>query len=309
MLPIQAALCPKLNNFLSSLAQIAESFSIVLPLLNRLFTSSLYLAIVLNITFLINIVCADYLNAKWVALMALTQWTEQQLNEACVSLETATPQDILRYAVKNFYPKLTMATAFGAEGCCILHMLAEIEPGVKVFNLETGYQFQETLDLREKIKQRYNIEVEYVRPEQTIEEYEKEHGGPLYRHRPDQCCFDRKVLPLRRAVVGYDAWISAIRADQTSHRGGAGVVQWDAKFNLVKINPLLRWNKKDVWDFIVKNDVPYNPLHDQGYPSIGCWPCTQQVKEGEDERSGRWAGSAKKECGLHVIEHQEGSGI
>ena len=291
------------------LAQIVESFSIVLPLLNRLFTPSLYLAIVLNITFLINIVCADYLNAKWVALMALTQWTEQQLNEACVSLETATPQDILRYAVKNFYPKLTMATAFGAEGCCILHMLAEIEPGVKVFNLETGYQFKETLDLREKIKQRYNIEVEYVRPELTIEEYEKEHGGPLYRHRPDQCCFDRKVLPLRRAVVGYDAWISAIRADQTSHRGGAGVVQWDAKFKLVKINPLLRWNKKDVWDFIVKNDVPYNPLHDQGYPSIGCWPCTQQVKEGEDERSGRWAGSAKKECGLHVIEHQEGSGI
>jgi len=114
---------------------------------------------------------------------------------------------------------------------------------------------------------------------------------------------------LRRAVVGYDAWISAIRADQTSQRGGAGVVQWDAKFKLVKINPLLRWNKKDVWDFIVKNDVPYNPLHDQGYPSIGCWPCTQQVKEGEDERSGRWAGSAKKECGLHVIEHQEGSGI
>ena len=241
--------------------------------------------------------------------MALIQWTEQQLNEACASLETATPQDILRYAVKNFFPKLTMATAFGAEGCCIIHMLAEIEPKVRVFNLETGYQFQETLALREKIKQRYNIEVEYVRPELTIEEYEKEHGGPLYRHRPDQCCFDRKVLPLRRAVAGYDAWLSAIRADQTSQRAGAGVVQWDAKFNLVKINPLLRWNKKDVWDFIVKNEVPYNPLHDQGYPSIGCWPCTQQVKEGEDERSGRWAGSHKKECGLHVIEHQEGSGI
>ena len=117
------------------------------------------------------------------------------------------------------------------------------------------------------------------------------------------------MVPLRRAVVGYDAWISAIRRDQTADRGKADVVQWDAKFNLVKVNPLLNWTKKDVWKFIVKHDVPYNPLHDQGYPSIGCWPCTQPVGDGEDERAGRWAGTVKKECGLHVIEHQGGSGI
>jgi phosphoadenosine phosphosulfate reductase len=202
-----------------------------------------------------------------------------------------------------------MATAFGAEGCCIIHMLAELEPNVRTFNLETGYQFQETLELRRRIKDRYGIEVELVRPEMTVPEYEAEHGGPLYRIRPDQCCHDRKILPLRRALVGYRAWISSIRKDQTSHRAQAAVVQWDSKFNLVKVNPLLNWDRRDVWTFIAEHQIPYNPLHDQGYPSIGCWPCTQAVAEGEDERSGRWAGSVKKECGLHVIEHQDGSGI
>jgi phosphoadenosine phosphosulfate reductase len=202
-----------------------------------------------------------------------------------------------------------MATAFGAEGCCLIHMLAEIDPGIRVFNLETGYQFPETLELRERIKDRYGVEVEYIYPEQTVAEYEAEHGGPLYPHRPDQCCYDRKIRPLRRAVVGYEAWISAIRRDQTDHRAAAGTVQWDGKFGLVKVNPLLSWTRRDVWSFIVQHDVPYNPLHDQGYPSIGCWPCTRAVANGDDERAGRWAGLAKKECGLHVIEHQGGSGI
>jgi phosphoadenosine phosphosulfate reductase len=235
--------------------------------------------------------------------------TADQITQANAQLTNATPQEVLRWAVDAFHPKLTMATAFGAEGCCLIHMLAEIQPDVRVFNLDTGYQFQETLDLRERLKRRYGIEVEYIRPELTVAEYEKEHGGPLYRHRPDQCCHDRKVLPLRRAVVGYEAWLSAIRRDQTADRAVAGVVQWDAKFNLVKINPLLTWTKKDVWAFVLKHEIPYNPLHDQGYPSIGCWPCTQAVGDGQDERAGRWAGTKKKECGLHVIEVQDGSGI
>jgi phosphoadenosine phosphosulfate reductase len=219
------------------------------------------------------------------------------------------PEDVLRWAVAEFFPRLTMATAFGAEGCCLIHMLAEIEPRVRIFNLETGYQFKETLELRERIKERYGIEVEYVRPESTVEEYEKEHGGPLYRSYADQCCHDRKLVPLRNAVVGYDAWLSAIRGDQTKDRGQARVVMWDAKFGLVKINPLLSWTKKEVWGFIEKHKVPYNPLHDQNYPSIGCWPCTRPVAEGDDERAGRWYGTVKKECGLHIIEHQSGSGI
>jgi phosphoadenosine phosphosulfate reductase len=237
------------------------------------------------------------------------RFTADQIADACAKLDGATPQAILRWAVQVFHPRLTMATAFGAEGCCLIHMLAEIEPGVRIFNLETGYQFPETLALRERIKERYGIEVEFIRPELTVAEYEAEHGGPLYGLRPDQCCHDRKVLPLRRAVVGYDAWISAIRRDQTSHRAVAGVVQWDGKFELVKINPLLGWTRSDIWRFILDNEIPYNPLHDQGYPSIGCWPCTGPVGQGEDERAGRWAGKAKKECGLHVIEVRDGGGI
>jgi phosphoadenosine phosphosulfate reductase len=237
-------------------------------------------------------------------------FTPLQIEDAARELEGKSPQEVLRWAVKTFFPKLTMATAFGAEGNCIIHMLAEIEPRVRIFNLETGYQFQETLELRERIHERYGIAVEFVRPELTVAEYEKKHGQPLYNSNPNQCCFDRKIVPLRKAVRGYEAWISAIRKDQTSHRGQAKVVQWDPKFELVKINPLLSWTKKDVWNFIFKHDVPYNPLHDQGYPSIGCWPCTEPVDAGDDERSGRWKGSAKKECGLHVIEEQQqGSGI
>ena len=220
-------------------------------------------------------------------------------------LDRATPQEILRWAVDTYYPRLTMATAFGPEGCVILHMLAEIQPKVRVFNLDTGYQFAETLRLRDQIAERYGIEVELVRPSESVAEYESRHNGPLYVVDPDRCCRERKIVPLRQAVVGYDAWISAIRADQSGDRSRSSVVGWDAKFNLAKINPLLRWTKRDVWAFIVTNNVPYNPLHDQGYPSIGCWPCTRSVNQGDDERAGRWAGQAKTECGLHSLDSSQ----
>jgi phosphoadenosine phosphosulfate reductase len=241
--------------------------------------------------------------------MLTTECSPHELDTAAAELADSSPQAILRWAVERYYPRLTMATAFGAEGCCLIHMLAEIEPRVRIFNLETGYQFPETLELRERIKERYGIEVEYIRPDLTVEEYEAEHGGPLHEMRPDQCCHDRKIVPLRRAIVGYEAWISAIRKDQTEHRARADVVQWDAKFGLMKVNPLLGWTRRDVWAFVMKNKVPYNPLHDKNYPSIGCWPCTRAVLNGDDERAGRWAGKVKKECGLHVIEHEGGSGI
>jgi phosphoadenosine phosphosulfate reductase len=232
--------------------------------------------------------------------LARVDWTE--VNQR---LQEATPQEILGWAVETFFPRLTMATAFGPEGCVILHMLAEIEPRVRVFNLDTGYQFAETLALRDRIVERYGIEVELIRPETTVAEYEAAHGGPVYPRAPDQCCHDRKLVPLRRAVDGYEAWLSAIRADQSAHRAKASVVGWDSKFGLVKVNPLLRWTKRDVWAFLVTHHVPYNPLHDQGYPSIGCWPCTRAVDAGEDERAGRWAGQAKTECGLHSLDSSQ----
>jgi phosphoadenosine phosphosulfate reductase len=231
------------------------------------------------------------------------------LAQANRHLEGKPPQVILRWAVDQYHPRLTMATAFGAEGCCLIHMLADIEPSAHVFNLDTGYQFAETLALRQRIKERYGIEVEMVQPDLNVAEYEARHSGPLYVLRPEQCCHDRKIEPLKRTLAGYEAWISAIRRDQTAHRAQANILQLDRKFGLIKVNPLLNWTQKDVWNFIAKHQVPYNPLHDRGYPSIGCWPCTRAVAQGEDERAGRWAGTTKKECGLHIMEQEGGSGI
>jgi phosphoadenosine phosphosulfate reductase len=231
---------------------------------------------------------------------------ELDLERINAVLESAAPQEILRWAVATYQPRLTMATAFGPEGCILIHMLAEIDPTVRIFNLDTGYQFPETLALRDRIAARYGIEVELVGSPVSVAQYEALNGGPVYSHDPDRCCRERKILPLRQAVVGYDAWISAIRADQSADRARARIVAWDAKFQLMKVNPLLRWSRRDVWAFILAHEVPYNPLHDQGYPSIGCWPCTRAVAPGvTDERAGRWVGQAKTECGLHSLDSSQ----
>jgi phosphoadenosine phosphosulfate reductase len=223
-----------------------------------------------------------------------------ELAEESLRLEQATPQEILLWAVERYAPKFTMATAFGPEGMAIIHMLATIAPQTPVFNLDTGYQFQETLELREEVKRRYGIEVELKRPRQTVEEYEAANGGPVYSHDPNRCCFDRKVRVLQQAAEGFEAWASAIRRDQSPERAAAPIVGWDKKFGLVKISPLANWTKQEVWRLINVEKIPYNPLHDQGYTSVGCWPCTRSVLPGEDERAGRWSGFAKTECGLHT---------
>jgi len=215
-------------------------------------------------------------------------------------LETATPQEILRYTVERFAPRFTMATAFGPEGMTLIHMLAEIAPATPIFNLDTGYQFAETLELREEVKRRYGITVELKQPETTVEQYEAINGGPVYKTDPNRCCFDRKLRVLHEAARGMHAWASAIRRDQSEDRQRAAIVGWDNKFQLVKVSPLANWTKKEVWKLIADEKIPYNPLHDKGFPSVGCWPCTRAVQLGEDERSGRWSGFAKKECGLHT---------
>lgn len=214
-------------------------------------------------------------------------------------LESASPKEILAWAVQRFAPKFTMATAFGPEGMTIIHMLAEIAPDTPIFNLDTGYQFQETLELREEVKRRYGIEVELKQPKLTVAEYEKLNGGPVYKTEPNRCCADRKISLLKESAVGFEAWASAIRRDQSPDRAKAPIVGWDKKFGLVKVSPLANWTKKEVWTLITSENIPYNPLHDQGYTSVGCWPCTRSVLPGEDERAGRWSGFAKTECGLH----------
>ncbi|MDA7978575.1 MAG: phosphoadenylyl-sulfate reductase [Pirellulales bacterium] len=224
----------------------------------------------------------------------------QLLRHHSRALESAHPREIIAWAVKQYFPKLTMATAFGPEGCVILHLLAEVEPRVHVFNLDTGYQFKETLELRDRIATRYGIQVKFERPELSVQEYEEKNGGPVYAVDADRCCLERKVRVLRRAVAGFHGWMSGIRRDQSPHRQNTPIIDWDQKFQLVKISPLAGWTKHQIWDLIRSEDIPYNLLHEKGYLSIGCWPCTRAVAAGEDERAGRWSGAAKTECGLHV---------
>ena len=228
-----------------------------------------------------------------------TAAVREELAQASRSLEQATPAEIIAWAVGRFGTRLTMATAFGPEGCLIIHWLAAVAPKAFVFNLDTGYQFPETLALRDRIAARYGVEVSLERPEASVADYERLHGGPLYRTAPDRCCSDRKLAVIRRVLVGFDAWMSGIRRDQSPDRAAAAIVGWDHKFGVVKVSPLANWTKAMVWDAIVREQVPYNPLHDRGYVSIGCAPCTRAVTAGEDERAGRWSGMAKTECGLH----------
>lgn len=226
-----------------------------------------------------------------------------QLKTVSLTLEAKSPQEILTWAIENYSPSLTMATAFGAEGCVLIDMLSKLDPSgksVRLFNLETGYQFPETLALRERIQDKYNLTVEFISSKETVPEMEARLGGPIYNSNPTECCRLRKLVPLTDAVVGYKAWISAIRRDQTASRATADIVEWDNKFGLVKVNPLANWTKQLVWEYIFANDVPYNPLHDQGFPSIGCFPCTRAAGQEGDDRSGRWAGTQKTECGLHT---------
>ena len=170
-------------------------------------------------------------------------------------LESAGPDEIIQWAVDRFGDLLTMGTAFGPEGMTILARLSKISPDTHVFNLDTGYQFQETIDLRNEVERRYSISVEMMKPELTVEEYEAKHGGPVYKNNPDQCCSDRKLAVLNRAIVGKQAWISAIRRDQSPDRARAPIVGWDKKFGLVKVNPLANLTKKDIWNYITEQDL------------------------------------------------------
>ncbi|MBZ5704136.1 MAG: phosphoadenylyl-sulfate reductase [Acidobacteriia bacterium] len=213
--------------------------------------------------------------------------------------ETWDPEQLLRWAFSEFYPEMAIASGFGAEGIVLIDIAARIRPDVRVFTLDTDFLFPETNELIGRIEERYRIKVERVRPALTPEEQERRHGPALWKRAPDQCCNLRKVEPLRGKLSELRAWVTAIRRDQTASRAQARKVEWDTKFGLVKINPLADWSTKQVWDYVYENNLPYNPLHDRNYPSIGCTHCTRPIHAGEDARAGRWSGFEKTECGLH----------
>ena len=224
---------------------------------------------------------------------------EQQIRDMDRLLKIRATTDALRLASERFAPRLVMATAFGLEGCVLIDIIGRNRLPVDIFTLDTGLFFEETYTLWSKLEERYGLRVRAVRPEISLSEQASRFGEALWERDPDRCCELRKVLPLRAALEGAEAWISALRRDQTPERANAPLVGLDEKFGLVKINPLVEWTTRDVWEYVREHDVPFNPLHEQGYPSIGCMPCTSPVRPGEDPRAGRWRGSTKTECGMH----------
>ncbi len=215
--------------------------------------------------------------------------------------ESWSPEKILQWAFTTFGNQVAISSAFGAEGMVLIDIASRSRSAFRVFTLDTEFLFPETYNLMDRIEERYGITIERVYSLLSPEEQERVHGASLWSRDPDQCCNLRKVEPLRRKLGELSAWITSIRRDQTAARAGARKIEWDTKFGLVKINPIADWNSKQVWQYIRQHDVPYNELHDQSYPSIGCTHCTRAIRPGEDARAGRWAGFAKTECGLHVI--------
>lgn len=231
-----------------------------------------------------------------------------ELERLNARFELASPQEILAWALETFGAHLTMATAFGKEGCALIAMFAALKEQTgavpDIFNLDTGYQFPQTLALKEKLEKTYGLPIRFVRPDESVEAMEKRLNGPLYKSDPDLCCRLRKVLPLRAALAGFRAYITAIRRDQTPERSGVPIIGYDSRHEVFKISPLANWTKERVQSFIEANGVPTNILHSQGFASIGCWPCTRAIQNGEAERAGRWAGSEKRECGLHLHQYK-----
>jgi phosphoadenosine phosphosulfate reductase len=217
-------------------------------------------------------------------------------------VEQWTPEDLLRWAFVTFGGYVEIASGFGPEGVVLIDIAARVQPAFRIFTLDTDLLFSETYSLMERIEKRYGIKVGRVKSSLTPEDQERLHGPALWARDPDACCNLRKVEPLRKKLSQLRAWVTSIRRDQTVARAGALKVEWDAKFHLVKINPLVDWNAARVWRYIHDHDLPYNPLHDRGYPSIGCTHCTRSVLPGEDARAGRWSGFNKTECGLHTTE-------
>ena len=213
-------------------------------------------------------------------------------------LEEASAQDVLRWAHETFGDGFVIASSMGDA---VLASLAEqVASGIDVLFLDTGYHFAETLGTRDAVQAVHDVNVRTVLPLLTVGQQEAVYGGRLLQRDPDACCYIRKVEPLERGLRPYRAWASGIRRDEASTRRSVGVVEWDAKREMVKVNPLATWTQEQFDAYVAENGILVNPLQYDGYPSIGCAPCTRRVAPGEDPRSGRWAGKNKVECGLHA---------
>jgi phosphoadenosine phosphosulfate reductase len=228
----------------------------------------------------------------------IAQWNDQ--------FERASATDVLAYFAAEFGEKLCFSSSMGVEDQVLTDMLVKIKSGIRIFTLDTGRLFPETLNLINHTCRHYGIRIEVFFPDyRLVQEMVREKGINLFYESVENrkaCCNIRKMEPLKRALSGMQAWITGIRKEQTLNRFNTRLVEWDEANGLVKINPLYRWSEKKVWEYVRTHQVPYNELHDKGFPSIGCQPCTRAVAPGEDSRAGRWwwEDQGHKECGLHL---------
>jgi len=228
--------------------------------------------------------------------------SEEELQDlvrhAGAELELAPAEHIIEWAAATFGERFCITSSMG--DAVLAHIASTVAPGIDVLFLETGYHFIETIGTRDAVEATMPVNLINITPKQTVAEQDAMYGKDLFARDPDKCCALRKVEPLADAMADYDAWATGLRRAETHNRVIAPVIGWDEKKGKVKVSPLARWSDEDVERYILENGVLVNPLQYDGYPSIGCWPCTRRVAEGEDPRSGRWAGLAKTECGIHA---------
>jgi phosphoadenosine phosphosulfate reductase len=220
---------------------------------------------------------------------------KDQVQQIQAHAERLRPEEVLRWSFSTFDQDVAISSGMGVEGMVLLDIASRITPNLRVFTIDTEFLFPETYDLIERVEKRYGIRIERLFSSLTPERQEQIHGAALWGRNPDQCCNLRKIEPLKKKLSTLRAWITAIRRDQTSHRANAKRVEWDSKFGLIKINPLVDWTSEMVWNYVRKHDVPYNVLHDQNFPSVGCMHCSSAVRPGVDPSGGRWAGVGNTE--------------
>ena len=229
----------------------------------------------------------------------MPKFTPEQIDPLAAQFEHSSPQQIITWAVENFSPEIAMSSSFQTQSLPLLHIVAGIYPTIKIFFLDTGYHFWDTLIFREQLAWQYNLNLIDLYRDTSWTVFQQRFGRDLPQHDPNLCCFINKVQPMQKALAGLPAWITGIRRDQTKTRANARILELQDD-GLLKINPLLNWTRKDVEAYRIANRLPEHPLSPKGYRSIGCAPCTKPVGANEDERAGRWAGTRKTECGLHT---------
>ncbi len=218
--------------------------------------------------------------------------------QAAADLADASAEEVIRWATDTFGDRICITSSM--TDAVIIHLASAVKPGIDVVFLDTGYHFPETVGTRDAVDVVYPVRMLNITPSRTVAEQDAELGPRLYGRNPDLCCYLRKVEPLERALKNYDAWITGVRRDETNSRRSTKVVEWDDRREMVKVNPIVGWSGKQVDEFIAEQGVLVNPLVYDGFPSIGCATCTARVEPGADPRSGRWAGTGKTECGIHV---------